>query len=208
MIRPAAVAQIPAVRFPGVFTGERRNASEAQIRCNRRSALSITLLLSPPRTCRRPGPEAANSFVFALTISPVRLTHRVISRTILLYCLSPFEWRPVLRLACLHRSSPASVRGPVLFPPCILQRPFFMAGLRQVRPARVFAPHRAQLWKSPGGFPFRSQPRAACLAGSKAPDRTLMLLYLSLLRKYAQAAGSTVTVSPSFCSRFTKYRWS
>jgi hypothetical protein len=39
------------------------------------------------------------------------------------------------------------------------QRPFFIAGFRQGTPFLVFAPHRAQLWKSPGEFPFFSQPR-------------------------------------------------
>jgi len=31
----------------------------------------------------------------------------------------------------VQRASPSAVRGPVLAPPCILQRPFDIAGLRQ-----------------------------------------------------------------------------
>ena len=51
------------------------------------------------------------------------------------------------------------MRGPVLGPPCIRQRPFGMAGSSHGVPFRVLAPHFAAFERSPGGLPFLSQPR-------------------------------------------------
>src|SRR5260370_1864891 len=42
---------------------------------------------------------------------------------------SSAEYSPVFQLAFRDRSNPSAVRGPVLIPPCIRQRPFRMAGL-------------------------------------------------------------------------------
>jgi hypothetical protein len=50
------------------------------------------------------------------------------------------------------------VRGPVLLPPCNRQRPFGIAGARQLAPCRVFAPQRGAAFGSPGRLPFRSRP--------------------------------------------------
>jgi hypothetical protein len=47
----------------------------------------------------------------------------------------------------------------VLSPPCSRQRPFFMAGPRHLVCRRVLAPQRSAFKKSPGAFPFFSQPR-------------------------------------------------
>lgn len=50
---------------------------------------------------------------------------------------------PCFRGAARHRSNPSGVRGPVLLPPCIRQRPFTIAAPRQVWPVRLqVAPHR------------------------------------------------------------------
>lgn len=51
------------------------------------------------------------------------------------------------------------MRGPVLAPPCIRQRPLRMAGLVHGAPLRVVAPHRAAVLGSPVGLPFFSHPR-------------------------------------------------
>lgn len=50
---------------------------------------------------------------------------------------------------------PASVRGPVLLPPCIRQRPFFMLGLTHAVPRRVFAPQRLPVPNCP---PYMGEP--------------------------------------------------
>jgi len=64
-----------------------------------------------------------------------------------------------MRRAAAQRARPSAVRGPVLSPPCIRQRPFFMAGWRQDSPERVWAPQRRAARKSPSVAPFRSRPR-------------------------------------------------
>src|SRR5690242_337548 len=46
--------------------------------------------------------------------------------------------------ACTMRCSPSAVRGPVLAPPCIRQRPFAIAWPLQTEPDRVRAPHLGQ----------------------------------------------------------------
>jgi hypothetical protein len=43
---------------------------------------------------------------------------------------------PCFQLAFRLRSSPSAVRGPVLIPPCIRQRPFGIAGALQGLPVR------------------------------------------------------------------------
>ena len=53
---------------------------------------------------------------------------------------------------------PSGVLGPVLFPPCILHRPFFIAGDLHDEPLRVLATQRGALRKSPEGFPFFNLP--------------------------------------------------
>jgi hypothetical protein len=73
------------------------------------------------------------------------------------------EYAPVFQLALRDRSNPSELRGPVLAPPCILQRPFGMAGLLQDVPSRVLAPHRIARLKSPGGLSFFSQPCPQCM---------------------------------------------
>ena len=52
------------------------------------------------------------------------------------------EYRPCFQFAFRLRASPSGVRGPVLAPPCIRQRPFLMAAPLQEPPRRVRAPHR------------------------------------------------------------------
>src|SRR5215470_14710793 len=69
------------------------------------------------------------------------------------------EYPPWVRRARRQRSRPSAVRGPVLRPPCIRQRPFFMAGWRQEQPARVRAPQRGAARKSPDRAPFLRRPR-------------------------------------------------
>jgi len=50
--------------------------------------------------------------------------------------------KPCFQRARGDRAKPSAVRGPVLSPPCIRQRPFLIAGWRQQPPARVRAPQR------------------------------------------------------------------
>ena len=69
------------------------------------------------------------------------------------------ERAPCFQRARRLRASPAGVRGPVLRPPCIRQRPFGMAGWRQEPPQRVWAPHRGAARKSPERLPFFRLPR-------------------------------------------------
>jgi hypothetical protein len=54
---------------------------------------------------------------------------------------------------------PASVRGPVEGPPCILQRPLGIAAALHGVPALVLAPHRGAFPGLPGLLAFLSQPR-------------------------------------------------
>ena len=75
------------------------------------------------------------------------------------------EYRPCFQLTSAERAKPASVRGPVLAPPCIRQRPLRMAGPLQGVPFRVLAPHRGAVLGSPVGLPFLSHPRR-CAWGS------------------------------------------
>ena len=52
------------------------------------------------------------------------------------------EYSPCFVLARRIRSKPSAVRGPVLLPPCSLQRPLAIAGDSHGFPLRVFAPQR------------------------------------------------------------------
>ncbi|MBA7491564.1 hypothetical protein ES702_02112 [subsurface metagenome] len=69
-----------------------------------------------------------------------------------------FVYLPCLRWTCLIFSIPSGVLGPVLFPPCSLHLPFFIAGAWHGAPFRVLAPHRGAFIKSPGGLSFLSHP--------------------------------------------------
>ena len=51
------------------------------------------------------------------------------------------------------------MRGPVLVPPCIRQRPLCMAGPLHGAPLRVLAPHRGAVLGSPVELPFFNHPR-------------------------------------------------
>src|SRR5271166_4777847 len=66
---------------------------------------------------------------------------------------------PCFQLARLERAKPALVRGPVLAPPCIRQRPLRIAGPLHGVPLRVLAPHRGAMPGSPVGLPFFNHPR-------------------------------------------------
>jgi hypothetical protein len=69
------------------------------------------------------------------------------------------EYRPCFQFARFERAKPLSVRGPVLVPPCIRQRPLRRAGPLQDVPFRVLTPHRGAVLGSPAGLPFFSHPR-------------------------------------------------
>ena len=66
---------------------------------------------------------------------------------------------PCFQLARRERSNPAAVRGPVLAPPCIRQRPLCIAGALHSSPFRVLAPHRGAVLGSPVGLLFFRCPR-------------------------------------------------
>jgi len=57
------------------------------------------------------------------------------------------EYCPCFQFDFLDRSRPSGVRGPVLFPPCILHLPFAIAGALQGVPFLVLAPHRGPFIK-------------------------------------------------------------
>src|ERR1039457_4033061 len=69
------------------------------------------------------------------------------------------EYRPCFQFARFERANPLFVRGPVLVPPCIRQRPLCRPGPLQGAPFRVLAPHRGAVLGSPAGLPFLSHPR-------------------------------------------------
>ena len=56
------------------------------------------------------------------------------------WAMASADFRPCFQFARRLRSRPSGVRGPVLGPPCIRQRPFAMAAARQGLPLRVQAP--------------------------------------------------------------------
>jgi hypothetical protein len=76
------------------------------------------------------------------------------------------EYTPCFHRARRLRARPVAVRGPVLVPPCIRQRPFAMAGPRQAVCLRVLAPQRGAFEGSPGGLPFLSHPRRVAWGSS------------------------------------------
>jgi hypothetical protein len=68
-----------------------------------------------------------------------------------------WAYRPCVVRALARLAKPSGVRGPVLLPPCIRQRPFGIAGARQARPVvRAFAPQRGARLGLPRGLPLRS----------------------------------------------------
>jgi hypothetical protein len=58
---------------------------------------------------------------------------------------------PCVVCAAIIRAIPSGVRGPVHFPPCILHRPFAIAGARQGLPERAIAPQRGARLGLPRG---------------------------------------------------------
>lgn len=75
------------------------------------------------------------------------------------------ERAPCFQLLRRDRSNPSGVFGPLLGPPCILQRPFAIAADLQGSPDLVRAPQRGAELGSPGGLPCRSQPLGPIMAG-------------------------------------------
>jgi hypothetical protein len=71
-------------------------------------------------------------------------------------------WKPCVVLAALILARPSGVRGPVLAPPCMRQRPLLIAGAWQGQPVRVFAPQRG------ARFRLRHGPLRGCTAFSSA----------------------------------------
>ena len=67
-------------------------------------------------------------------------------------------YRPCLVCDARMRSMPSAVRGPVLLPPCILHRPFFMAADRQGEPARVLRRIAGRCPNSPGARRASTSP--------------------------------------------------
>jgi hypothetical protein len=67
------------------------------------------------------------------------------------------EYKPCFQFARLDRANPSGVRGPVLAPPCIRQRPLRIADARHFFARRVLAPHLGAVFGSPGELPFFNQ---------------------------------------------------
>src|SRR5438132_11779999 len=82
---------------------------------------------------------------------------------------------PCFQLARRVHASPCGVRGPVLAPPCILQRPFFITGPLQGVPWRVLAPHLGLRFGSPGGVPIFQPPSSSCVRYSVTLSHLLCL---------------------------------
>lgn len=78
------------------------------------------------------------------------------SRTRFCSALLSEEYSPCFQRERRDLAKPSGVRGPVLAPPCIRQRPLRIAGDWHAVPRRVLAPHLGALFGSPGGFPFFS----------------------------------------------------
>jgi hypothetical protein len=79
------------------------------------------------------------------------------SRTRFCSARAAAEYCPCFQRACLDRSSPSAVRGPVLAPPCMRHLPLAIAGERHAVPRRVLAPHLGAEFGSPTGLPFFSR---------------------------------------------------
>ncbi len=86
---------------------------------------------------------------------------RIVSRICLREAMAAWVNRPCFHREARIRSMPSGVRGPVLGPPCILHRPFDIAGPLHAMPFLVRAPHRGALSGLPGRLPFLSRPRPA-----------------------------------------------
>ena len=67
-------------------------------------------------------------------------------------------YRPWIVRAATIRAFPSAVLAPVLPPPCMRHRPFFIAGPRHGQPRRVRAPQRGAALGLPCRLPFRSRP--------------------------------------------------
>ncbi len=88
--------------------------------------------------------------MFAFVIS--RLNSLRIAATSFLSLIASADRRPCVQFARRHRSKPSTVRGPVLAPPCIRQRPFAMPGPWQGAPVRVLAPQRGAAFAMSSAF--------------------------------------------------------
>ena len=90
--------------------------------------------------------------------------------------------------AARMRPMPASVRGPVLRPPCRRQRPFRIAGCPQAAPARVRAQQPVgHVGGRPPAAPFFSRPRRLG-RGSSLPT---LVLRFRWMRRAVLAGGSS-----------------
>src|ERR1019366_616610 len=67
------------------------------------------------------------------------------------------EYKPCFQFARLDRAKPLGVRGPMLAPPCIRQRPLRMARALHFVALRVLAPHLGAVFGPPGELPFFNQ---------------------------------------------------
>jgi hypothetical protein len=81
------------------------------------------------------------SYFLPLRRTPAK--RRILSahRTCLFSSFSAKEYPPCFQFALRERSKPSAVRGPVLSPPCIRQRPLAIAGAWQAVCFLVFALH-------------------------------------------------------------------
>jgi hypothetical protein len=79
---------------------------------------------------------------------------------------APAAYRPCVVFTAANRRNPASVRAPVLAPPCIRHRPFAIAGARHAHPVRrAFAPQRGARLGAPRRLPLRNGPDCVAAAG-------------------------------------------
>ena len=90
------------------------------------------------------------------------------------------------------------MRGPVLVPPCIRQRPFGIAGAMHADPLRVLAPHLWAVLKSPGGLPSSANLFALhgvhCAASCLSPPPYLLaMLRLQPIRTQRDSADDGLT---------------
>jgi hypothetical protein len=100
------------------------------------------LQLRTPKRLFRFRPDPAVRWHERYVSSSIRRASRCNARIARIRRSDSAEYNPCFVLARRIRSNPAAVRGPVLLPPCNLQRPFAIAGDRHAFPFRVFAPQR------------------------------------------------------------------